>query len=86
MSHVIGFVPPDDKWKQMKAVWDNCKALGIDPPTEVEGLFCGNEPSEHGMSIKIPHSIWSDDRRDGIEVNMKDIPPHVKVLRFIQTY
>ena len=31
-THVVGFHPPDEKWKEMKAAWDACMAANVNPP------------------------------------------------------
>jgi hypothetical protein len=43
-THVVGFKPPDEKWRKMKAVWDACEAAGTDPPAAVSKFFEGDVP------------------------------------------
>jgi len=38
-THVIGFRLPDEKWKQMKAIWDAYDAANLDIPDEVFDYF-----------------------------------------------
>lgn len=81
-THVTGFVPPDEAWARMKAVWDACKAAGLPVPGEVEDFFEGGEPDPAGVSVDLPVREWSDDSRAGYEIDIAAIPPQVKVIRF----
>ena len=91
-THVVGFKPPDDKWKKMKAVWDACKAAGIDPPDDVDAFFEGTAPDDQGMEVDLDgHECAVKYRpasraRDGIEVDVKKLPPDVTVIRFYNSY
>lgn len=85
-THVTGFVPPDDRWQQMKAVYDSCTAAGIDPPTEVERFFDGQAPDPSGQEVDIPHRDWQDDHRQGIEIKTEDIPENVRSIRFYNSW
>lgn len=85
-THVIGFAPPDEKWQAMKAIWDSCKAAKIDPPKEVEKFFDYQEPDPAGVEVKIPALEWSDDCREGFEIDVEKIPAHVKVIRFYNSW
>ena len=51
--HVEGVKPPDEKWLQMKNVWDSCQAAGIEPPEEVWKFFEGEDPCEDGVVVKL---------------------------------
>ncbi len=87
-SHVIGFKPPNEKWKQMKQVRESCLAAGISIPAEVDKFFDYEEPDEAGVQVKIPVHESSDSRScsDIFEVYLKDIPKDVTILRFINSY
>ena len=52
-THVIGFKPPDEKWKKMKKVWDTCQEAGIDAPKEVVEFFNDCPPDEAGVEVEI---------------------------------
>jgi hypothetical protein len=52
--HVIGFVPPDGTWAQMKAIWDACQAAGVSLPDEVEDFF-GGEPK-----VRRHTALWAE--------------------------
>lgn len=84
-THVIGFVPPDETWQKMKAIYDACEAAGIEPPQEVEDFFDG-EPDPQGQEMEIPHRKWEADAREGFEIDVSAIPPQVKVIRFYNSW
>jgi hypothetical protein len=85
-THVKGFVPPDERWQQMKTVRDACTAAGIELPAEVERFFDGQEPDPAGQEVDVPHRGWQDEYRQGLEIRVADIPPNVKVIRFYNAF
>jgi hypothetical protein len=89
-THIVGYVKADDKWNKMKDVWDICRLAGIDPPTEVFEFFDHSYPGDApGMEVELKSpgiAKWSDDFREGFEVNLELIPKDVKFLRFFNSY
>lgn len=82
-THVRGFVPPDDKWKKMKAAWDACKAAGAKVPHEVGDFFDWEEPNDAGMEVVLGAAVreWNTDSQSGYEVIVEKLPPRVKIVR-----
>ena len=85
-THVIGFAPPDEKWRQMKAIWDSCKAAKIAVPREVEKFFNEMPPDPAGVEIELETREWKDDMKEGIEIFVDKIPKHVKLIRFYNSW
>jgi len=90
-THVVGFKPPDDKWKKMKAVYDACQKAGINPPEEVFNFFGGSsEPDDQGVEVaiqKLPCTKkFSSESKQGFEIDLKKLPPDVTVIRFYNSY
>lgn len=85
-THVIGFVPPDETWNRMKAIWDACNAAEIDVPEKVANFFGGEAPDDEGVEVEMPVVPWGDDSRDGYELDVKLIPPHVTTIRFFNSW
>ena len=90
-SYILGFKPPDDKWKQMKAIWDSCEKVEIEPPEEVYDFFSGNPPDDAEVEIDLEKTScckkYDDgDMREGIEINVDEIPRDVKIIRFVNSY
>lgn len=85
-THVIGFVPPDEKWKKIKAIYDACEAADIKMPDDVIDFFGGYPPDKNGQEIKIKEQEWSNKYSSGIEINLSDVPKHVKIIRFYNTW
>lgn len=86
-TYVVGFVPPDEKFKKMKQIWDNCTEFNLEIPIEVDRFFDQCEPNDNGMEVKIPSNEWSDgDMEAGLEININDIPDNVKIIRFYNSW
>lgn len=89
-THIVGFVPPDDKWKQMRAVWDACEEAGIKAPNEVIDFFEGAEPDEQGATVQLDHhdavSEYNAEMKSGYEVDLQKLPANVRYLRFYNSY
>jgi hypothetical protein len=92
-THVIGFRPPDERWLQMKKIWESCINAGIDPPAEVESFF-GEDggPDPAGVVIDLDNTgcitEYSDADlcQDGIEIDVRKLPKDIYILRFINSY
>lgn len=89
--HVVGFAPPDEEWKKMKAVWDACKAADIDVPQYVKTFFNDEEPDNAGVEVDLETlegvcSEWRTEMCDGFEIDVANIPPHIKKIRFFTAY
>ncbi len=85
-THVIGFKPPDEKWHKMKAIWDSCEEVEIDPPDAVCDYFNGKEPDEAGVEVTILTEKWVDDMREGVQIYIDKIPKDVKIIRFYNSW
>ncbi|MES2215626.1 MAG: hypothetical protein V4485_06445 [Pseudomonadota bacterium] len=84
---VQAFKPADEKWQKMKATWDLCKELGMNPPRECYVFFEGGAPSESGVEVNIKSIL--KERYDEqscyqiIELNIDDLPKDIKILQFV---
>lgn len=89
-THVVAIRPPDERWTQMKAVYDACAAAGLQPPDEVMDYFDGEEPDPKGVVLDLVRSgavqDWSDDYSIGLEVRLAKLPPDVQILRFYNSW
>lgn len=87
-THVVGFRPPDEKWRKMKAVYDSCQSAGIDIPDEVDEYFNGETPDEAGVEVEIDSILeeWGDDSRQGYQIDIAKLPKNVKILRFYNSW
>ncbi len=92
-TNVIGFKPPDEKWRKMKAAYDACTEAGLDPPKEVEKFFEGRIPDDNGVVLECgvlmkcgAATKWVADMEVGFEVDIKKLPPDVTKLRFYVSY
>jgi len=95
-THVVGFIPPDAKWRAMRDARDACLAAGVPVPEEVEDFFGGEEPDPCGREVDLTGlqiapgvSEWSDDYRQGYQVDLAELMaahPNVKVVRFYNSW
>lgn len=87
-SFVLGIVPPDDKWLQMKKIADACDAADIDRPSEVDDFFEGEDPDPAGMIIDIENLCreWGEESSMGYELDVAAIPKKVKTIRFYNSW
>jgi hypothetical protein len=87
-SRIRAFIPPDQKWEKMKAVYDACTFANLSVPPEVSKFFDYKAPDPAGVEIKIPYSETSDSDScsDIFEVKVSDIPENATVIRFTNSY
>lgn len=89
-THIEFFKPPDEKWKQMKAVWDACEKAGIDPPEEVDDFFEGEAPNEAGVSVDAEDSEAVEEVDDGdsrgFKVDVTKLPKDVRFIIFTNSW
>lgn len=92
-THIVGFKPPDETWKNMKAIYDACTNAGMDPPDKVVRYFNGSKPDEHGVTVEIEElekdgavEKYMADMKDGYEIYLDKIPKDIKVIRVYNSY
>jgi hypothetical protein len=92
-TYLIGFAPPDEKWHQMKDVYDACMKAKVPIPRDVEKFFNDEPPDDSGVQIeektlRAAGAVrdFSDDSRTGIEVRVDKLPPQVQIVRFVNSW
>jgi len=90
-TYVEALGQPDERWWQMKEVWEACTTADIEIPREVNEFFDWAEPKiEDGRTeIELPQKCmkkYTDDSREGIEINLEELPEGVEILRFINSW
>lgn len=89
-THVVGCKPPDERWEQMKAIWDACASAQVDIPDEVEDFFEGTPPDVAGVRINLkntPAAVeWTGDMAGGWEIYIDKLPKDVKIVRVYNSY
>jgi hypothetical protein len=85
----MGFRPPDERWRKMKAVWDACKDAGTEPPESVGKFFDWGEPDERGVEVSQPDlekvgavKKYMGKTGEGLEVEIAKLPENVAHVRF----
>ncbi len=88
-SSAVGFRPPDEDYKKMKAIWDACKTARVPIPEQVEKFFDYRAPDPQGVEVDIKAATkeWADkDACDGLEVDVTKLPAGVKIVRFMNCW
>lgn len=89
-KNVVGFKPPDATWQRMKAVWDACRVANVPVPTEVEDFFNGDAPDPAGVVVDIEGESyvteWNGVAANGFEVDLKQVPGDITILRFYNSW
>lgn len=87
--NVEGFIPPDEKFKKMKAAYDSCVAAGVPVPEDVQHFFDDKPPDATGVRIGLSYdkkynavTEYENEYSSGYEVNLEKLPKDIKVLRF----
>jgi len=88
--NVYGIIPPDDKWVGMKAVYDSCMEMDIEVPEAVMEFFGDEPPDEKGVIVDLSDNgcaaRFSEDMRNGVEIDIDTIPEHIVAIRFVMSY
>lgn len=91
-THVYGIKPPDDTWRRMKAVYEACEDAGILPPPEVDQFFDHEKPDDKGVIVGLDcpaHEAvteYSDNSREGYEIDLSKLPKDIKIVRFLNSW
>lgn len=93
-THITAFRDQNGKLKEMLEIKDFCDSKGVSYPAEVNEYF-GSEANERSkylresmseLSVKDWVKPWNDDMQEGYEVNVKDIPAEVSIIRFYNSW
>jgi hypothetical protein len=94
-TYVIGIKPPDEKWHAMKKIWDACQEAKISPPEKVAEFFdsyYGDGPDPKGVLVRLDLckppcvSEYRDEMSEGIEIDVRKLPPDVTIVRFVNSW
>lgn len=90
-THISGIKPADEKFNQMKAIWDMCERVDVKVPKEVGDFFGWEEPGKYGVEVsqeELGDSVeeLNEEYTDGYLVYIDKLPKDVKVLKFYNSY
>lgn len=92
-THIVGFRPPDEQFKNMLSAYKACEAAGIDPPEKVVKFFNHVTPDEAGVEINLQYpklhpcvKKWKSEDGDGFEINVTKLPEGLKILRVYNSW
>jgi hypothetical protein len=87
--HVVGYIPPDEKWYKMKVAYNACEAAGVIVPDDIAGFFGGEDPNTmNGAMVDIARAVRrsGDDDDTIIDVDVAELPNNVRIVRFSVSY
>lgn len=90
--HVDGIREPDDRWREMKTVYDSCVAAGVPVPSQVRDFFDHEPPDPAGIRVDLSSGKepitreWNTDTQQGFELSVEDLPANITKLRFYLLY
>jgi hypothetical protein len=89
-THVIFLRDKTDlQYQKFLKVLLACKEAGIDLPKEVDDYFGGdgldNDPEEP-LQMSFEPREWISDMSEGFEIDINEIPPGVKTIRFYNSW
>ncbi len=89
-THAVGFRQADERWNQMKAVWEACEVSGTAIPIEVEQFFNSDPPEDKpGMEVPLDATCcfeFSSDDDHGYEIDVSKLPKDVKFIRVYNSW
>ena len=84
-SHVVGFRIADERWDNMKAVYDACQVGLVPIPSEVLAFFNWEEPQEKGLQINLEGTAavkYEHENQNGFDVSLDLLPEGITHIRF----
>lgn len=92
-THVVGFRPPDEKFRKMRAAWNACKAAKVDVPADVWKFFDETAPDEAGVRINLRDKKYADavyeyheEDGSGFEIDLEKLPKDIRVIRVVNSW
>ena len=85
-THIVGIMPADETFNKMKAAYDACELAGVEPPREVMEFFGHSAPEADGATCELKTREWQNDMCQGLEIDIADLPPGVKTIRFYNSW
>jgi hypothetical protein len=99
-SYLEGVKPQDKKWLRMKGAYESCMAAGVDVPQEVLDYFDFDDYEEEYITddglvepLADGHTIQcsavtrhGEEMQDGFIVDLRELDPEIKILRFVNSY
>lgn len=85
-AEVIGIIPADEKYNEMKAIYDACRKNKVRIPAEVDDFFDGCSPNGIGMEMSVPYTEGQTDGYSYITIDIQSLPENVRFIQFRLLY
>ena len=88
--HIIGIKPADEKYNQMKTIYELCESANVSIPKEVREFFSGTTPGTRGLETYLsemePDPLVIEDTSEDdyrLIVDLRKLPDDIKILAFV---
>lgn len=93
-TYAQAFRDLDGKFNKMLEIKRYCEKNEVSYPKEVQEYFGGKAGTEEQFLIDGMREIsigevvreWRNDHSEGIEIDLEDLPPEVKTIRFVNSW
>ena len=86
-THIMLLRDPADMDYQNKLnVLYACQKAEIEIPKEIDDYFGGEEDPDYPLEIQYEPDEWSDEGREGFEIELSKLPEGVKRIRFYNSW
>lgn len=88
-SYVVGIVPADEKFNEMEDLYNACIKNNVSVPQEVWDFFEDEAPDPAGVIVGLPNeavSEYNSDMQEGFEIDISNLDPKIKIIRFVNSY
>ena len=93
-TSVIGFKPPDAKFRKMLEAYQACENAGVPIPEEIDKFFNYEPPDETGVKVDLDDDKkykdavyeYGDDCAQGYEINLEKLPKDIKIIRVVNSW
>ena len=87
---VVGIKPADEKYTQMKNIYELCERANVQVPKEVREFFRGTMPGARGLETYLsemePDPLVVEENNDDdyrLIVDLRKLPEDIKILAFV---
>lgn len=89
--YVVGIKPADEKYNQMKTIYELCERANVSIPKEVREFFRETTPGARGLEIDLSDIegpdplVIKDTSKDDyrLTVDLRKLPEDIKILAFV---
>ncbi len=88
-TYVYGLREADDRHRKLLAIKRACEDAGIEYPPEVARYFVNGKhdtTGDYALAVEVPVEEINDDTRTHYIVDLQQLPPGIRRLRFTNSW